>query len=223
MDIKTAIDEYLNGSGKNGGRRPDERYTSFDYCYNYFYSFFRENRLEKLADDDNMQMSCIHLGNYLASWGMMRGSSFLLRKSARNYMDLITSISEMDPSLWKIDADCYNKENIKLILNCKKQVYNALGKENKPSNTLITKIMLGVFGNVPAFDINVKKSLKLNSLNEKSLLKIKDFYEKNSKIIDSYKIYTYDFLTSKETDITYTKAKLVDMYGFIDGMNDKKR
>ncbi|MBM7408383.1 hypothetical protein [Methanococcus maripaludis] len=219
MDVKTAIDTYLNGSGKNKGRTPDERYSSFDYCYNYFYSFFRENRLLELADENNIQMSSLQLGNYLASFGMMRGSSFLLEKSVRHYRTLITSISKMDPILWKIDADSYNEENIGLLLNCKNQIFEALGKENKPTDTLITKIMLGVFGNVPAYDTNVKKSLKLNSLNEKSLLKIKDFYEKNSEIIDSYEIYTYDFLTSKNTDIKYTKAKLVDMYGFIDGMS----
>ncbi|MBA2858724.1 hypothetical protein HNP93_001425 [Methanococcus maripaludis] len=219
MDVKTAIDTYLNGSGKNKGRTPDERYSSFDYCYNYFYSFFRENRTAELADENNIQMSSLQLGNYLASFGMMRGSSFLLEKSVRYYQTLITSISKMDPILWKIDADSYTEENIELLLNCKNQIFEALGKENKPTDTLITKIMLGVFGNIPAYDTNVKNSLKLNSLNEKSLLKIKDFYEKNSGIIDSYEIYTYDFLTSKNTDIKYTKAKLVDMYGFIDGMS----
>ncbi|MBA2851221.1 hypothetical protein HNP86_001352 [Methanococcus maripaludis] len=223
MDVKTAIDTYLNGSGKNKGRTPDERYSSFDYCYNYFYSFFRENRLVELADENNIQMSSLQLGNYLASFGMMRGSSFLLEKSVRHYQTLITSISEVDPIFWKIDADSYNEENIELLLNCKNQIFEALGKENKPTDTLITKIMLGVFGNIPAYDTNVKKSLKLNSLNEKSLLKIKDFYEKNSEMIDSYEIYTYDFLTSKNTDIKYTKAKLVDMYGFIDGMSKIRR
>ncbi|MBA2853938.1 hypothetical protein HNP89_001916 [Methanococcus maripaludis] len=219
MDIKTAIDTYLEGSGKNKGRRPDERYTSFDYCYNYFYSFFRENKIEELADENNMQVSCLQIGFFLASWGMIRASSPLLEKSARYYMPLIKSISEMDPILWKIDADCYNEENIEILLNCKNQIFDALGKENNPTDTRITKIMLGVFGNIPAYDTNVKNSsLKLKTMDRDSILKIKDFYEKNSEIIDSYEIYTYDFLTSKETDLKYTKAKLVDMYGFIDGM-----
>lgn len=75
--------------------------------------------------------------------------------------------------------------------------------------------MLGVFANVPAFDQYVSKSLKVYQLNEKSLLKLKMFYEENKSDIDSFKILTFDFLTSKETDILYTKAKLVDMYGFM--------
>jgi len=148
---------------------------------------------------------------------MLRGSSFLLEKSARSYKNLITAISEMDPKLWEIDIDNYNKENIELLLKCKQQVIDSFGDENKPTDTLITKIMLGVFANVPAFDQYVKKSLKIYDLNEKSLLKLKTFYENNKSIIDSFKIHTFDFLTSDETDIIYTKAKLVDMCGFIDG------
>ena len=77
--------------------------------------------------------------------------------------------------------------------------------------------MLGVFANVPAFDTYFRKSLKVYSFNKKSLLKIKDVYEDNKSVFDSYQIHTFDFLSSKETDIVYTKAKLIDMCGFMDG------
>jgi hypothetical protein len=52
-------------------------------------------------------------------------------------------------------------------------------------------------------------------------LGIKSFYKKdgNKKIIDRYSktIHTYDFLSSKETKRNYTKAKIIDMIGFIEG------
>ncbi len=54
---------------------PDHRNSSFDYCYNYF----RSNNAEAILRDK--EKSCAILGFYLASWGMMRGSSFLLQKS----------------------------------------------------------------------------------------------------------------------------------------------
>lgn len=215
MNIQKSLNLFLEGNNKNKGRKPDERYASFDFCYSYFYSFYKRNKLQKLADEKNLQMSCLQLGFYLASWGMMRGSSFLLEKSIRNYKNLIITISKMNPKLWEIDIDKYDEENIKLLLNCKQQIIEALGKENKPSDTLVTKIMLGVFANIPAYDQYFRKSLKLHSANKTSLLKIKKFYEENKEIFDSYKIYTFDFLTSKETDIIYTKAKLIDMCGFI--------
>lgn len=109
-------------------------------------------------------MSCLQLGFYLASWGMMRGSSFLLEKSVKNYKTLIIAISKMNPKLWEIDVDKYDDENINLLLNCKQQIVEVLGEMNKPSDTLITKIMLGVFANTPAFDQYVRNSLKLYSL-----------------------------------------------------------
>jgi len=217
MDVKKSINQFLEGNGKNKGRKPDERYASFDFCYNYFYSFYKRNKLNELADEKNLQMSCLQLGFYLASWGMMRGSSFLLEKSVKNYKNLIVAISKMNPKLWEIDVDKYNEENIKLLLNCKQQIIEVLGKQNKPSDTLVTKIMLGVFANIPAYDQYFRKSLRLHSVNKKSLLKIKNFYEENKETFDSYKIHTFDFLISKETDIIYTKAKLIDMCGFMDG------
>jgi len=146
---------------------------------------------------------------------MLRGSSFLLEKSVRNYKNLILTISKMNPKLWEIDADNYTEENIELLMDCKEQIIESLGRENNPSDTLVTKIMLGVFANVPAFDQYFKKSLKVYKFNKKSLLKIKEFYEQNKLILDSFKIYTFNFLNSSETDIIYTKAKLIDMCGFI--------
>ena len=130
----------------------------------------------------------------------------------------------MDPKLWKIDVDDYNDENIAHLLKCKQQIIKALGEKNNPSDTLVTKIMLGVFANVPAFDDYFKKFLKKNqycqTFNKTSLNQIKIFYEENKDVFDSFeRISTFDFLTSNETDTIYTKAKLIDMCGFIYGQN----
>lgn len=212
MDIKKAIEQFLGGSG------PDERYASFDYCYNYFYSFYRNKRIKELANDKNIQMSCLQLGFYLASWGMMRGKAFISRKSVRNYKKLINTISQMDSKLWEIDVNNYTNENINLLLKCKEEISNSFKvMGNNPSDTLITKIMLGVFANIPAFDQYFKHSFGVNSVNKDALEKINIFYESNKGILDSTKIYSFDFLTGEKNDIIYTKAKLIDMCGFSDG------
>ncbi len=218
MDIKLAIDQFKKGDGKNKGRLPDERYASFDFCYNHFYSFYRQNKISDMASEKNLQASCLHLGFYLASWGMLRGSSFLLEKSIRHYSNLIKLISKLPPKVWKIDVDNYNEDNIHILLGVAKKIKESLSsKEKYPSDTLITKIMLGVFGNAPALDQYVKKSFKVYALNKKTLNKIKIFYDNNKDIIDGYEINTLDFFTGQDTDIKYTKAKLIDMYGFIAG------
>jgi hypothetical protein len=222
-NIEKQINDFLEGKGKSNGRYPNERYCSFDFCYNYFYSFYKKNKIHEISSKENMQMSCLQLGFYLASWGMMRGSSFLLQKSVKNFSDLIKVISRQDKILWEIDVPDYeNDESISILLDAKEDIKEALDIKNRPSDTLITKIMLGVFGNVPAFDKYFKESMSVNSLNKKSLLKIHEFYLKNRKVIDSYDIETFDFNEKERKNIVYTKAKIIDMYAFIDGQNKNK-
>ena len=36
MEVFKFINQFLDGSGKNKGKKPEEHYSSFDYCYNYF-------------------------------------------------------------------------------------------------------------------------------------------------------------------------------------------
>lgn len=217
MDIDKNIKLFVEGKSKNKGRKPGERYASFDYCFNYFQSFKEDNNISAIADSKHIQNSCVQLAFYLASWGMLRGSSFLLEKSSKFYEPLIAYIAGTSREIWNIDADNYTKDNIKMFLKCKDGIRKALGCENNPTDTLITKIMLGVFANIPAFDNFFKKAFSLYYCDEKALLKIANFYEQNKTKIDSYHICTFDFNNGSETTREYTKAKLIDMIGFIEG------
>ena len=62
-----------------------------------------------MADNNILELSCLHLMTYLASWGMLRGASFLFDKSIYYYKDLIINISKLDKSYFEIDVDNYNK------------------------------------------------------------------------------------------------------------------
>ena len=89
IEIDGCIAEFISGSKsvKNKGRKPTERYVSFDYCYNHFQSFRERRDVSSLAAKEHLAESCLHVAWYLASWGMLRGSSHLLEKS------LLTSLS----------------------------------------------------------------------------------------------------------------------------------
>lgn len=212
--IKKAFNKF------NGHHKPDHRYSSYDYCYGYFRSYKRK---KAISSKNNLEKSCLHLASYLASWGMYRGSSILLKeKSIKHYVPLITWISECNPKLWDIDANNYSDENINILLEAYSTIKNKLG--NKGTATLITKIMLGVFGNVPAFDSKFRDTFANYSCgqpaftkpNHKTLTKIKEFYDNNKVLIDSWhnNKRTYSFLTGKTNDIAYTRAKIIDMIGF---------
>lgn len=213
LGLETNIKKYLNGDAHSEGRKPDARYASFDYCFNYFQSFRNNGNTATLAKPANIQRSCLNLGFYLASWGMLRGSSNLLQKSARYLSPIIRVIAEADAALWKIDAHCYTDENIELLFDA---VSKFRQTQSDMSDILTTKIMLGVFGNVPAFDSQFKKGFR-GTFCRKTLRRIGECYEANRRIIERYRIHTLDFATGKPTRHKYTRAKVIDMAFFIKG------
>jgi hypothetical protein len=75
--------------------------------------------------------------------------------------------------------------------------------------------MLWIFWNIPAFDQYFKKWLHVWKVNKINLIKVSDFYIKNKSEFLSFKIQTINFDNWNETNIYYTKAKILDMYGFI--------
>ena len=171
-DISEVILQFQN---KNS---PTDRYASFDYCYLYF----KDSNSEKILED--IEKSCLVLGFYLASWGMLRGSSFLLNHSVKYYEPLIRYIASLDESVWDIDVHNYNNENIKTILDIYQKCKDILIKNGNSDLTLITKILLGVFGFVPAFDryfCDVFRSMSngecgYRRCNKKALENVRMFY-----------------------------------------------
>jgi len=109
LNLNANLRRYLDGATPETGRQPDARYTSFDYCFNYFQSFRDSGNV---AYPENIQFSCLQLGFYLASWGMLRGSAKLLQKSARHFAPVVEVIASMDRTFWEIDADGYSESNI---------------------------------------------------------------------------------------------------------------
>jgi hypothetical protein len=90
MLIREDIHEVVEGLKSDSKGDINGRYSSFDYCYNYF------QRTENLEDD--IEKSCLVLGFYLASWGMLRASSFMLQKSVKYLQPTIQYISSLDKS-----------------------------------------------------------------------------------------------------------------------------
>ncbi len=196
------------------------REISFDICYNYFL-----RHREHLSDD--MEKSCTILWSYLASWGMLRGSSFLLQKNPAYLIDLVKYIQSDCQGLFEIDVDKYDDAGvIKRIIDGYDDIYNLLGgKDTNPSSTLITKVMLGVFGCVPAYDtyfcetfyrLMPDKDFRYKKVNEVSLGAVYEFYKPLSKEIDRLvtECKIVDPFKPEAQNGCYSKAKIIDMYGF---------
>ncbi|SKB69632.1 hypothetical protein [Dyadobacter psychrophilus] len=217
MSILLRSDIILQTENFLAKSNPNDRYSSFDYCYNHFKTFDKSNV--------DIEKSCLVLGFYLASWGMFRGSSFLIQKSVKHFQPLILYIASLEKDIWKIDVDNYSDKNMANIMEVYSKIKELVITDNNTDLTLITKILLGVFGFVPAFDqyfgdtfrqIFTHENCGFRRVNVKSLTCIKQFYEANKIVIDNIasRTFTTDFLTGEKTVVNYPKAKIIDMYGF---------
>ncbi len=215
------------------------RFASYDFCHSYFL----RNR-ESLSS--KMEESCIYLWSFLGSWGMLRGSSVLLKEnSPASLRKVVECIAETPKEVWDIDVEQYWNEK------CRQQIielYNSISRAltegssrvdckgnpitplKNPSRTLVTKIMMGVFGIVPAFDtffcdvfgsLYPGKGFRSGDFSPDCLYAIYDFYLQNKQQLDSIKIPVIDFYGKPIEGMYYKKAKLIDMYGFTRGLKLK--
>lgn len=225
LDIGQAITNISNYFEPH--KDPNARYKSWEHCRNAFLKN-RSSNYEDVSD-----YLCLHLAFYLASWGMYRGSSFLLQKDYKVHRNVIKMIlDERYESLWSVGVHelMEHPKEIELIVEVgkkimdvysntyqtEKEIYCENGKnitisrKNHASDTLITKILLGTFGCVPAYDQAFTSSIKKYAIAD-------DHYGGESiRALAKYYIANYDVLERKRSEINkggtvYTQMKIIDM------------
>ncbi|HEL2110227.1 TPA: hypothetical protein U1218_000383 [Streptococcus suis] len=191
------------------------RYRSWEYCYSHFI----KARGSKDVDYDYLSLQ---LAFYLASWGMYRGSSFLLQKDYKIHIPVVKELlSEKYDTLSGIECSDLRKEsNQKLLQDINsflEQYYDKIRREvkeqnlkNKLSFTLITKILMGTLGCVPAYDryfiAGIKnKKVATGNYNIKSIMQLVDFYEKNADQLE------YAREKMEIEGLLYPQMKMIDM------------
>lgn len=203
---------------------PNSRFLSWEYCYKEFSDAF--GRLSSLSNDDYLRLS-LYLAFYLASWGMYRGSSFLLQYDYTIHIDAVKMIlqEKYRPLLgiyWNNRAPDYQNllDLLFELIDGLKGIYRSLRGPTVTidvSDTLITKILLGTLGCVPAYDKNVKAALSkgkssryqfIQAFSRKSLERLVKFwmdYEADlSPLTSSIKL-------KSDPSINYPQMKIVDM------------
>lgn len=140
------------------------RYMSWRHCY----KAFSDNR--NILDEQMVDYLALHLAFYLASWGMYRGSSFLLQKDYKVHVPVVKIIQEQKyKPLFGISAEeLCKKSNLALLDDIGARIRNCYAEEapsfdgvvNNATDTLVTKILLGTLGCVPAYDRYYVQSVK---------------------------------------------------------------
>jgi len=202
----------------NLGMDKHHRYKSWEHCYSFFTEFIN---LPYEQQKSSLGFACLHLAFYLASWGMMRASSFLLQKDYLVHKYLIEDVV-MKKSNNKFRMEIVdNKElvndighfvsEVREVYSVNIDIFNGKGKRIKLSDTLVSKIILGIYGCVPAYDRYFIRGLKMNNINgrrlcQESLKRLVEFYEDNKVELDEAK----NEISCRGKD--YPVMKLIDMY-----------
>ena len=210
MTIHEKIRAYHGSmSGKH------HRYRSWEHCYGYFH---RTTPQAIAADRDH---AALQLGFYLASWGMYRGSSFLLQHAYTVHRGIIDQLVGPQFSvLWEQefgggDNDAKLVPIIREAIRAVREAYRPFApaaEARQASDTLVTKVLLGTLGCLPACDryfIEGFKSAKFrySYLNARFVERVLQFCQDNLRD-----------LREEQTRIEHTGGvyyplmKLVDMY-----------
>ena len=227
--IYLAIQKYQNGG-------PNTRYKSWEWCHYQFLNL-KDKYLVSSSEQQNeiADFLALHLGFYLASWGMYRGSSYLLQRDYKTHIPVVKMIlNKKYKILWDYKP---SKKNISSAYNLLFkddegiywQIKNSYSKYDADcsdfsSETLVSKILLGTFCCVPAFDRYLKsgigyfnkKQKQINDKSKKYLLSQSLESKNGDKYISSKtfkEISRFALNNSKEfKTINYPAMKCVDMY-----------
>ena len=213
-----AIDELIDAAQTfydDARRDKNGRSRSWEHCYRVF----RDARTDPSPDYDYLSL---HLAFYLASWGMYRGSSFLLQKDYKVLVPIVEEILKpeydclfglacvglREPEVQKRYTNVYDD-----IAEHFWPIRNEVAGRKVPSSVspvLITKILMGTLGCVPAYDRFFVDGIKKHKVTTQeyslnSVLRLVDFYEAhNDRLEDARR-------GMRTEDLTYPQMKLLDM------------
>lgn len=213
-----AIDELISAAQTfyaDARRDENGRSRSWEHCYRVF----RDARTDPSPDCDNLSL---HLAFYLASWGMYRGSCFIFHKDYKVHTPIVEEIlkPEYDCLFGLACMDVRNNDvwaQLKKLSDYISYYFHRIRKEvrgravaSSVSPILITKILLGTLGCVPAYDTFFEKGarhlgIKEKNYNEDSLLELADFYEEHNDRLEEAR------RGMRTEDLIYPQMKVLDM------------
>ncbi|MDR0833087.1 MAG: hypothetical protein LBN93_02720 [Candidatus Symbiothrix sp.] len=213
------IEEYL----EKGTSVANHRFKSWEHCYDYFGK-----------EDINEDLAGLHLGFFLASFGMYKGKAFLLQRDYKFLIPVVQLILK-HKHLRGIIVTPTNKtdfiENLFLLVEGLKSYFRqqypdmkAVKKNEKDAtDTLITKIILGTLGITPAYDRYFKDGVKRKGQDIPQSFSKSSFAELIQYTLDQKEnITSIQKEIKQKYGVEYPIMKIVDMYFWQTGYNAPK-
>lgn len=213
-------------------------------CRDMSYEICREFFMNNYGDKNKEDEIALHLYAFLASWGMLRNSFLLKTKNYRFLKPVVAKLCahacllNWEPEFTESDNDfikeimvlkgeiiaCFNGQTFYEIKVDEKGVRANEERIKSVTDTLVTKIILGTLGCVPAYDSYFLSALRKRketdkdislTLNEKSLRWIIKFAKENQDNCKSIREAINNEL--------YTTMRIVDMLLWWEGYKPTKK
>lgn len=209
-DKKKTIEEVVFSFISYVDEDIQHRYTSWESCFRIF---------GKSEDIENL---ALHLGFYLASWGMYRGSSGLLQKNYEIHIGAVEIINSFKFLRCEHDreVDLELASQIYALVKDLEKYYSGISFKRRgqsynisPTATLISKIIMGTLGGLPALDRYFLEGIKLdgkkvsNSLSLSNITSILSILKEKQKEIDLIQAVILE-----KREMYYPRMKILDMY-----------
>ena len=213
-----AIDELIDAAQtfyEDARRDENGRSRSWEHCYRVF----RDARTDPSPDYDYLSL---HLAFYLASWGMYRGSSFLLQKDYKVLVPIVEEVLKPEyDCLFGVACVGLREDEVQARLT---EVNERIAAHFEPirdevagrkvassvSPVLITKILMGTLGCVPAYDRFFQDGVATYKVTTReyspeSVLRLVDFYEEHNDRLEEAR------RGMRVGDLIYPQMKVLDM------------
>jgi hypothetical protein len=141
-------------------KTPHDRMLSWDHCYAFFH------RLPQSPSAAQIDEAALQLAFYLASYGMYRGSTVLLQKDYKFLIPVIQKLRSPGLSTGRpsnsvaVACEPAAAEAAWVNLGILETFLRQIGIDQTSIGILSTKIMLGTWATVPAFDTSLKAALR---------------------------------------------------------------
>lgn len=213
LSVQDAV-SYIHTYFQETVKDPHGRFMSWVHCYNTF----KVNR--RIYREDIFDYLALHLAFYLASWGMYRGSSFLLQKDYKVHIPIVKIITEKkyDPLMGISAENLMEDANLDLLEDVCERIRKAYALEqpayegtlNNATDTLVTKILLGSLGCVPAYDRYYVQAVRRYGIstgifNRESIRDVAKYYMDNKDMFEDVR------LGMSSDAIEYPMMKVMDM------------
>lgn len=208
-------------------RKPDHACDlEWEHCYESFCQAIRNGDLSP----ETVEWLTLHLTVYLSLYGMYRRSSFLTFSDSRIHQGAVEVIlEERYRGLLALTSDRYEEQAdiLQDLIERLDRYYRPLRNEivirnqqekhipekepvSQVSGTLISKILLGTLGCVPAYDEYFTKGIEGiagKTFGMSSIGKIYSFYRNHESVIDAER----SRMKISESGIIYPPMKYLDM------------